>query len=81
MPLLRFDLIAGRTDGELEDLLDAAHRAIVGRSHRSPVRHHGLDAAPADWTAVVAAERSLLFAVAMRHWNLVASKRRPAVAP
>jgi Tautomerase enzyme len=29
MPLLRFDLIAGRTDGELRDLLDAAHRAIV----------------------------------------------------
>src|SRR4029079_12878931 len=29
MPLLRFDLIAGRTDGELKDLLDAAHRAIV----------------------------------------------------
>ena len=29
MPLLRFDLIAGRTDGELRHLLDAAHRAIV----------------------------------------------------
>ena len=29
MPLLRFDLIAGRTDGALEDLLDTAHRAIV----------------------------------------------------
>ena len=29
MPLLRFHLIAGRTDGELEDLLDTAHRAIV----------------------------------------------------
>jgi len=29
MPLLRFDLIAGRTDGELKDLLDAEHRAIV----------------------------------------------------
>ena len=29
MPLLRFDLIAGRTDGELKELLDAAHRAIV----------------------------------------------------
>jgi phenylpyruvate tautomerase PptA (4-oxalocrotonate tautomerase family) len=29
MPLLRFDLIAGRTDSELKELLDAAHRAIV----------------------------------------------------
>ena len=29
MPLLRFDLAAGRTDGELKSLLDAAHRAIV----------------------------------------------------
>ena len=29
MPLLRFDLIAGRTDGELKSLLDTAHRAIV----------------------------------------------------
>ena len=29
MPLLRFDLVAGRTDGELKSLLDAAHRAIV----------------------------------------------------
>jgi hypothetical protein len=29
MPLLRFDLIAGRTDGELKALLDTAHRAIV----------------------------------------------------
>ena len=29
MPLLRFDLIAGRSDGELRVLLDAAHRAIV----------------------------------------------------
>jgi hypothetical protein len=29
MPLLRFDLIAGRTDNELTLLLDAAHRAIV----------------------------------------------------
>jgi hypothetical protein len=26
MPLLRFDLIAGRTDGELKDLLDAPSR-------------------------------------------------------
>ena len=29
MPLLRFDLVAGRTDGELKSLLAAAHRAIV----------------------------------------------------
>ena len=29
MPLPRFDLVAGRTDGELKSLLDAAHRAIV----------------------------------------------------
>ena len=29
MPLLRFNLVAGRTDGELKSLLDAAHRAIV----------------------------------------------------
>jgi hypothetical protein len=29
MPLLRFDLVAGRTDGELKSLLDAAHGAIV----------------------------------------------------
>ena len=29
MPLLRFDLVAGRTDGELKSLLEAAHRAIV----------------------------------------------------
>src|SRR4029078_6768625 len=29
MPLLRFDLIAGRSDGELRVLLDAAHRAML----------------------------------------------------
>ena len=29
MPLLRFDLIVGRTDGELKALLDAAHRAML----------------------------------------------------
>jgi phenylpyruvate tautomerase PptA (4-oxalocrotonate tautomerase family) len=29
MPLLRFDLIEGRTDGELKALLDAAHRAML----------------------------------------------------
>jgi hypothetical protein len=29
MPLLRFDLIEGRTDAELKKLLDAAHEAMV----------------------------------------------------
>ena len=29
MPLLRFDLIEGRTDAELRVLLDAAHRAML----------------------------------------------------
>ncbi|MHA1517195.1 MAG: tautomerase family protein [Alphaproteobacteria bacterium] len=29
MPLLRFDLIEGRTDEELQALLDAAHRAML----------------------------------------------------
>lgn len=29
MPLLRFDLIEGRSDGELQTLLDAAHRAML----------------------------------------------------
>ena len=29
MPLLRFDLIEGRTDGELKILLDAAHEAML----------------------------------------------------
>lgn len=29
MPLLRFDLIEGRSDGELKTLLDAAHRAML----------------------------------------------------
>lgn len=29
MPLLRFDLIRGRTDAELKLLLDAAHRAML----------------------------------------------------
>lgn len=29
MPLLRFDLIEGRTDSELKALLDAAHRAML----------------------------------------------------
>ncbi|MCP4780057.1 MAG: tautomerase family protein [Hyphomicrobium sp.] len=29
MPLLRFDLIEGRSDAELKSLLDAAHRAML----------------------------------------------------
>jgi phenylpyruvate tautomerase PptA (4-oxalocrotonate tautomerase family) len=29
MPLLRFDVIEGRTDEELKALLDAAHRAVL----------------------------------------------------
>ncbi len=29
MPLLRFDLIEGRTDAQLKALLDAAHRAML----------------------------------------------------
>jgi hypothetical protein len=29
MPLLRFDIIEGRTDAELKTLLDAAHRAML----------------------------------------------------
>jgi hypothetical protein len=29
MPLLRFDLIEGRSSDELKDLLDAAHRAML----------------------------------------------------
>jgi phenylpyruvate tautomerase PptA (4-oxalocrotonate tautomerase family) len=29
MPLLRFDLIEGRSDAELKGLLDAAHRAML----------------------------------------------------
>jgi len=29
MPLLRFDLIEGRTDDEIQTLLDAAHRAML----------------------------------------------------
>ena len=29
MPLLRFDLVEGRTDAQLQALLDAAHRAML----------------------------------------------------
>lgn len=37
MPLLRFDLIEGRSDGELKALLDAAHRAMLA-AFKVPVR-------------------------------------------
>ncbi len=37
MPLLRFDLIEGRTDEELKALLDAAHRAML-EAFQVPVR-------------------------------------------
>ena len=37
MPLVRFDLIKGRTDKEIADLLDAAHEAML-EAFRVPVR-------------------------------------------
>ncbi len=37
MPLLRFDLIEGRTDAELKTLLDAAHKAMVA-AFKVPLR-------------------------------------------
>ena len=37
MPLLRFDLVEGRTDAELTTLLDAAHEAML-ESLKVPVR-------------------------------------------
>ena len=37
MPLLRFDLIEGRTDDELKTLLDAAHEAML-EAFQVPVR-------------------------------------------
>lgn len=37
MPLLRFDLIEGRSDAELQALLDAAHRAMLA-AFRVPER-------------------------------------------
>ena len=37
MPLLRIDLIEGRTDDELKTLLDALHRAMV-EAFQVPVR-------------------------------------------
>ena len=33
MPLLRFNMIEGRTDAELNNLLDAAHAAVVAAFH------------------------------------------------
>ena len=36
MPLLRFDLIEGRTDAELKALLDAAHRAMLAAFNVPP---------------------------------------------
>jgi phenylpyruvate tautomerase PptA (4-oxalocrotonate tautomerase family) len=33
MPLLRFDLVEGRSPEELKTLLDAAHRAVVASFH------------------------------------------------
>ena len=37
MPLLRFDLVEGRTDAELKTLLDAAHEAML-EALKVPVR-------------------------------------------
>ena len=37
MPLLRFDLVEGRTDAELQTLLDAAHEAML-ESLKVPAR-------------------------------------------
>jgi phenylpyruvate tautomerase PptA (4-oxalocrotonate tautomerase family) len=37
MPLIRFDLIKGRTDKEIANLLDAAHEAML-EAFRVPVR-------------------------------------------
>jgi phenylpyruvate tautomerase PptA (4-oxalocrotonate tautomerase family) len=37
MPLLRFDLIKGRTDAEISELLDAAHDAML-KAFKVPVR-------------------------------------------
>ena len=36
MPLLRFDLIEGRTPAELQNLLDAAHSAMLAAFHVPP---------------------------------------------
>lgn len=36
MPLLRFDLMEGRTESEIAALLDAAHRALLDAFHVDP---------------------------------------------
>jgi hypothetical protein len=33
MPLVRFDVVEGRTDNEIKTLLDAAHRAMLSAFH------------------------------------------------
>jgi phenylpyruvate tautomerase PptA (4-oxalocrotonate tautomerase family) len=33
MPLVRFDVVEGRNDNEIKDLLDAAHRAMLSAFH------------------------------------------------
>jgi Tautomerase enzyme len=33
MPLVRFDVVEGRNDNEIKDLLDAAHRAVLFAFH------------------------------------------------
>jgi hypothetical protein len=33
MPLVRFDVVEGRSDDEIKDLLDAAHRAMLSAFH------------------------------------------------
>ncbi len=36
MPLMRFDLLEGRSDAELKTLLDAAHEAMLEAFERAP---------------------------------------------
>jgi phenylpyruvate tautomerase PptA (4-oxalocrotonate tautomerase family) len=33
MPLVRFDVVEGRSDNEIKNLLDAAHRAVLSAFH------------------------------------------------
>src|SRR5271155_2272466 len=33
MPLLRFDVVEGRSDNEIKNVLDAAHRAVLAAFH------------------------------------------------
>ena len=33
MPLLRFDVVEGRSDNEIKNVLDAAHRAVLSAFH------------------------------------------------